>query len=313
MPRNLDLVALRSFVAVADTGGVTRAAGVLNLTQSAVSMQLKRLEEAVGIGLLDRSGRAVALTTAGEQLLSYARRMIDLNDQAVGRLSAREYEGEMVFGVPHDIIYPAIPHVLRQFAAEFPRIKLQLLSSYTLKLKKLFAEGKCDLIMTTEDRPEPGGEVLIEEPLIWIGAPGGSAWRERPLRLAFESDCVFRQIARDKLDRSDIPWELAVEAGSARTIEASVSADLAITIQLQGTETPQVAAIPHGGALPDLGSTRINMYSRPGDKRPAVTAMAEMVRSAYRMGGAGRWAPAKRPTMVGLPALPAPSVVTNPV
>lgn len=104
MPRNLDLTALRSFVAVADCGGVTRAAGALNLTQSAVSMQLKRLEESLDTKLLDRSSRQISLTAAGEQLVSYARRMLELNDEVYARLTATEFEGEIVLGVPHDIV-----------------------------------------------------------------------------------------------------------------------------------------------------------------------------------------------------------------
>jgi len=112
MARNLDLTALRSFVAVSDAGGVTRAAGFLNLTQSAVSMQLKRLEESLGIALMDRSARSIALTPMGEQLLSYARRMLELNDEIYGKLTSQEYAGEITLGVPHDVIYPAIPQVL---------------------------------------------------------------------------------------------------------------------------------------------------------------------------------------------------------
>ena len=111
MARNLDLTALRSFVAVADAGGVTRAAGFLNLTQSAVSMQLKRLEDGLGIALLDRSARTIALTPMGEQLLSYARRMLALNDKIYGCMTSTDYEGEITVGVPSDIIYPAIPLV----------------------------------------------------------------------------------------------------------------------------------------------------------------------------------------------------------
>ncbi|MEC7300486.1 MAG: LysR family transcriptional regulator, partial [Pseudomonadota bacterium] len=102
--RNLDMTALRSFVAVADHGGVTRAAGVLNFTQSAVSMQLKRLEEMLGLSLLDRTTRKIALTAEGEQLLGYARRIIDLNDEAMSRLTSDVFEGEIVIGVPHDIV-----------------------------------------------------------------------------------------------------------------------------------------------------------------------------------------------------------------
>lgn len=292
MPRNLDITALRSFVAVADTGGVTRAAGVLNLTQSAVSMQLKRLEEALGVGLIDRSARSVGLTSEGESLLSYARRIVETNDEAIARLSSQEFEGEIVLGVPHDIVYPAIPHVLRHFAAEYPRMKVQLLSSYTRRLKSLFDDGKCDLIMTTEDHLDAGGETLAEQPLVWIGARGGNAWRERPVRLAFEQHCVFRRRAQDALDQTGHPWELGVESGSVRTIEASVAADLAITAQLLGTEAPQLVPILHGGALPELGTSLINIYVRDPRGNSVAAEMAEMVRTAYRIGAGRTWSPA---------------------
>ena len=104
MPRNLDLTALRSFVTVAECGGVTRAAGQRNLTQSAVSMQLKRLEEALDQPLLDRTGRGVTLTAQGEQLLSYGRRMMALNDEVWARMTHQAFEGEIVLGVPHDVV-----------------------------------------------------------------------------------------------------------------------------------------------------------------------------------------------------------------
>ena len=112
MPRNLDLTALRSFVTVAETGGVTKAAHQLHLTQSAVSMQLKRLEVSLDQPLLDRSGRGVALTNQGEQLLSYGRRMLALNDEVMARMTGDAFEGEIKFGVPADIVFPNIPHVL---------------------------------------------------------------------------------------------------------------------------------------------------------------------------------------------------------
>jgi len=282
MPRNLDMTALRSFVVVAETGGVTRASGFLNLTQSAVSMQLKRLEEALGLQLLNRSNRAVSLTAAGEQLLGYARRMLDLNDEALARLTHQEFEGEIVLGVPHDIVYPAIPQVLNRFHTEFPRVKVQLISSYTTRLKAQFGRGECDLILTTEHEPDKGGETLTEKPLIWVGAPGGTAWKQRPLRLAFEYGCIFRKGVQEALSRAAIPWEMAVESNSSRTIEASISADLAVHAAIEGTEPPYVEAIPHGGALPDLTKTKVNLYCADPSGHPVAGDLAALVRQAYR-------------------------------
>ena len=281
MPRNLDLTALRSFVAVADAGGVTRASGFLNVTQSAVSMQIKRLEEALGLQLLDRSARSVTLTASGEQLLGYARRLLSLNDEVYARLTYQAYEGEIVLGVPGDIVYPSIPQVLHRFAADFPRMKVHLVSSLTRTLRPMFERGECDLILTTEEDVPRGAEPLAELPLVWIGALGGTAWKQRPLRLAFERGCIFRQGVQRALDTAGIDWEMAVESDSTRTVEASVSADLAVHVAIDGTQVQQVERIAHGGALPDLASTRINLYVANRMQDRPVQALAALIRQAF--------------------------------
>ncbi len=279
--RNLDLTALRSFVAVADAGGVTRASGFLNLTQSAVSMQIKRLEEMLGVEVLDRSGRQVALTAAGEQLLGYARRMLALNDEVMGRLTRDPHEGEVVLGVPHDIVYPVIPQVLQHFARSYPRMKVSLISSFTRVLKAQFGRGECDIILTTEDTVDAGGVTLAELPLVWVGAPGGVAWKGRPLKLAYEHNCIFRQGVQAALDKAGVPWQMAVESDSTRTIEASVSADLAVHTVLAGSEPPYVERISHGGALPELKRMKVNLYVADPAHSPAVLEMAAMIQRAY--------------------------------
>lgn len=281
MPRNLDLTALRSFVTVADTGGVTRAAQHLHLTQSAVSMQLKRLEESLGQPLLDRSGRGVTLTAQGEQLLSYGRRMLALNDEVMARMTDKVYEGELRFGVPADIVYPQIPHVLRRFDREFPRVRVNLLSLYTRKLKELMEAGELELILTTEEAPGKGGEVLSAQRLVWVGAPGGAAFRQRPLRLAFERACLFKAWAFRALDSAGIPWEMAVDTGSTRTVEATVSADLAVHAMLECAVSPHLEPIPAGCGLPELPTTRIIMYRAPHASGALIDALEEMLRDAY--------------------------------
>ncbi len=282
MPRNLDLTALRSFVTVAETGGVTRAAGQLNLTQSAVSMQLKRLEEALGQPLLDRSGRGIGLTPQGEQLLGYGRRMLILNDEVWARMRDEQFEGEVLLGVPHDIVYPHIPGVMQRFAAEYPRVRIQLVSSYTLALKQRFDKGDLDVILTTESNLGANGETLSSQHLIWVGAPGGIAWKARPLRLAFEDGCIFRGPVQKALDEADIPWEMAVTSESSRTIDASVSADLAVHANLVGNSVPYMEVIDHSGALPDLPVFNINMYLAPQPSHPLAPTLASYIRAAYQ-------------------------------
>ena len=281
MTRNLDITSLRSFVAIADAGGVTRAAGFLNLTQSAVSMQIKRLEDLLGCDVLDRSARKVQLTAAGETLLSYARRMLVLNDEVFGRLTQTQHEGEVVLGVPHDIVYPAIPQILRRFAAEYPRMKVTLLSSFTRVLKGQFSRGECDIILTTEETVDAGGETVAELPLMWVGAQNGVAWKGRSLRLAFANNCIFRAGVQAALDAQGIVWEMAVESESGRAIEASVSADMAVHAMLAGSEPPYVERINHGGTLPELARMKVNMYVADPVHSPAVLELAAMIRQAY--------------------------------
>ncbi len=281
MARNLDMTALRAFATVAEAGGVTRAAGLLHLTQSAVSMQLKRLEEALGRQLLERAGRGVVLTADGEKLLGYARRILALNDEVWSRFTDAAFQGEVVLGVPHDVVYPALPPVLQRFHADFPRMKVTLVSTYTQQLKTMFARGECDVILTTEDEVGAGGQTLSTVPLIWVGAIGGTAWRTRPLRLAFERRNIFRAGVEAALDSAGLPWEMAVTSEMSRTIEASVSADLAVHAVPEGTVPATMERIDHAGALPELGATRINLYVVNTLRGEAERALVALLRKAY--------------------------------
>lgn len=281
MAHNLDLTALRAFATVAEVGGVTRAAGLLHLTQSAVSMQIKRLEDTLGRALFDRAGRGVTLTADGEQLLGYAKRMLALNDEIWVRFTDATFEGELVLGVPNDVVYPALPPVLQRFHADYPRMKITLVSSYTRRLKQMFAHGDCDVILTTENAVDPGGETLKTLPLIWVGAPGGQAWRQRPLRLAFETRNVFRIRVEAALDAAGIAWELGVSSEMSRTIEASCAADLAVHALLEGTVPAALVEIDHGGALPEIGTMGVNLYVADTFRGQAEQALVSMLRQAY--------------------------------
>lgn len=282
MVRNLDITTLRSFVAVADNGGVTRAAGFLHLTQSAVSMQLKRLEELLGVDLLDRSGRTIALTAEGEQMLGYARKMVALNDEVIGRLTDQAYEGEVLLGVPHDVVHPVIPTVLKRFNLSYPRVNVNLCTSNTRDLKTEFGRGAFDLILTTETGAGEGGETIHSMPLRWVGAPDGSVWRQRPLRLGFCRNCSFRPVATAALDEAGIEWEMALDSDSDRTVEATVSADLAVGVLLEGTQPGYQELIDQGCGLPDLPMQHINLYGAERVRAPYVEELAKFVRQGFQ-------------------------------
>lgn len=281
MPRNLDLAALRSFVTVVDAGGVTKAASQLHLTQSAVSMQLKRLEESMGVALMDRSARKIGLTGQGELLLGYARRLLELNDEAWGRLTADKYEGEIAFGVPHDIVYPHIPEVLKRFSAAYPKVKVRLVSSYTVSLKEAYKNGKLDIILTTEVNDDPKAEHLARVDLVWVGALNGRAWKQRPVQLAAQQRCVFRKMAQRALEEQGIPWEMAADTDSSMTVSACLSADIGIEARLANAVPGDLELIDHAGALPCLPYIDVNLYVSSKPQNTLAEALAEIVREAY--------------------------------
>jgi DNA-binding transcriptional LysR family regulator len=281
MPRNLDLASVRSFVTVADVGGVTRAAGYLNLTQSAVSMQIKRLEEALGLSLFLRAARKLVLSPEGEQLLSYGRRMLALNDEALNLLTSSACEGEIRLGVPHDVVYPVIPGVLRRMAQAYPRVRVNLVSSFTILMKQDFARGGLDVMLTTEETPEAGAEVLSSRGLVWVGAPEGNAWQRRPLRLGFKDSCIFRPHAQAALDRAGIPWEMATGGESEQAVEATVAADLAVSVRMLGSIPEGMAPIAGDNQLPAVGEMKLALYRGARRSDEAMDLLVSELRCAY--------------------------------
>ncbi len=283
MARTLDLSSLRSFVAVADVGGVTRASGFLNLTQSAVSMQIKRLEEGLGQTLLDRSGRGVTLTAAGEQLLGYARRMLDLNDEVLGRMTDQAYEGTLTLGVPHDIVYPVIPQVLQRFAAEYPRVRVQLVSSFTRALKEQFARGDCDVILTTEDGCESGGETLMTMPLVWVGAPGGIGLERAAAEAGVRAPLHLPPgRCRRRWTRPASPGRWRWKASSRAPSKPRSRPIWRCMWRWTAPSARYFERIRHGGALPELSQKLVNLYRAEGGKGQVTGDLVALIRQGFR-------------------------------
>ena len=281
MPRNLDVSAIRSFLAVAEMGGVTRASTQLNVTQPAVSLQIKRLEEALGQPLFERDRRGLTLTAAGEQFIGYARRLLALNDEAWERMTAATATGEINLGSPADILNPHVPKVMHDFAARHAKLKVHLHSAQTVFLKERLARGELDLILTTEPELQAGGETLSVRPLVWIGAPGGQAWKQRPLPLGTVAGCIFNKAAIECLNAAGFDWTVTVDSASNPVMDANLAADRVVRLHMEGTVNPQVETIRHGGALPRLPGFCVNMYLTQGPRRWLAEPLAEMFRAAY--------------------------------
>lgn len=278
--RDIDVTLLRTFVAVVETGGMTRAAAVQNLTQAAVSQQIKRLEELFELQVFDRSHKRLRLTPSGEKLLSHARRMVSLNDEIWASLTAPAYEGEIAMGVPHDIFKPFMPGILRSFNQAWPRINLTLHSSPTSELLDKLENGELDLILTTERIR--GRDMLMADSLVWAGMKGGHAFRQNPLPVALGHDlCAFRDVAIEALGSKGIDWKLSCHVGSHDPILALLEADLGIAPFMAKTVPADLEIIPESSGLPHLPPFYINMYLRHGQGNPAVLELAQHVRNGF--------------------------------
>lgn len=281
MARDIDIGLLRAFVAVVETGGVTSAAQLLNLTQAAVSQQLKRLEELFGTELFDRHHKRLSLRPSGERLMAHAQRLIALNDEVWGTMSAPAYEGEVRLGVPHDIVGPYLPPILRRFDKAWPRVRVALACKTTPQLLELLRRGEVDLTLTTEVRCRAGGETLLEDDLVWTGAINGTAHLRDPLPLSVgDRNCEFRPTILESLREAGRDWRPVCEVSSMEALLASIEADVAVGAFLRGT-IPHYLEVVESDRLPRMPRFLINMYLPPGRHNEIAVELARHVRQEF--------------------------------
>jgi DNA-binding transcriptional LysR family regulator len=183
--------------------------------------------------------------------------------------------------VPHDVVYPVIPGILRRMAQAYPRVRINLVSSFTLLMKQDFARGAFDVIITTEETPDPAAEVLSSRGLVWVGATDGNAWQRRPLRLGFKDTCIFRPHAQAALEKAGIPWEMATGGESEQAVEATVAADLAVSVRMVGSIPEGMEPIAADNQLPQVGEMKLALYRANRRSDEAVEMLISELRCAY--------------------------------
>ena len=280
---NLDMDLARTVVAIADTGNFSRAAERVHRSPSAISLQVKRLEDMVGRDLFRRDARSVALTPDGEIFLGYARRLLKLNDEAFSRLATAPCcEGSVRLGVPNDAGIIAVPDILRRFAETHPRVEVAVRLDRTAELERLCASGELDVAIHASDTAADGPDVIHTEPLVWIGARGGIASETRPLPLALaDHGCSWRAMALDALDRAGIDYRLAYRSEFCQGQIAAVAADLAIAPLPVSVVSDTLVRLGPEQGLPSLGSYRMILARRDGGGAVAE-ALAEHVTASFR-------------------------------
>ncbi|ROO24203.1 LysR family transcriptional regulator [Salinisphaera orenii MK-B5] len=285
-PPVLDLRALQSLVAILDTASFTRAAEQLNYSQSAISMQIKRLEAELGTRLIER-GSVLRPTRQGRQALGHAREMLRLNSELRQRVAESEVAGRVRLGMPADFAF-YLPDTLTVFAERYPQVETEVRTELSDALVRSVAAGEIDLAIVTRQAHSPGGTRLRREPLKWVGAPGSAAHRQEPLPLALypENTCEFRQAATRRLDAIGRAWRPAYVSQAFAALHSPVSAGLAVTVATPSMLGAHLEILDEDATgLPPLPEVDIAMHRRPGRLGYAARQLADLLVERLRTTG----------------------------
>ncbi len=265
MSQTLDIDLLRSFIAIAETGVLGQAAARVGRTQSALSMQMQRLESVVEQPLLFRTGRAVTLT-AGERLLMHAGQLLRLHDEALAEMRGRQLSGLLRMGCPDDYAVVFLPHLLRGFASLNPRVQLEVVCAPSPRLRELLARHAIDValvsVAVTDTVSAKGevdnSEVIRREPLVWVGQRGTHAAALDPLPLALGApDAVDHQAPRQALDDQQRAYRLVCASSSMTGLIAMARSGQALTVLTQTAVPQDLQILPAESGLPALPSVGI--------------------------------------------------------
>lgn len=277
--RPFELRALQSFVTVVDTGSFTAAAEQLHYSQSAVSMQLRRLEAELDTPLLMRDSRVLQPTRAGREVLGYAREMLRLNGELRSRLADREVAGTVRLGLPVDYA-PYVPGTLALFAERYPFVEMEVRSELSVTLIEQVRAGEIDMAIVTSESQAKNGIRLRREPLVWVAAPGTATHRQDPLPLAVspEGICAFRAAMTAGLDAMGRHWRTAYESQAFATQRIPVGVGLAITATIPSLIGPDLEILAPGAAnLPALPMMDIRLHRSPGRASQAASYLADLI------------------------------------
>ncbi|NMJ44127.1 LysR family transcriptional regulator [Roseomonas sp. JC162] len=275
---DLDLDLLRGFVTVAERGGFTAAGVALGLTQSAISLKVKRLEDILGKRVLDRGGRGVALTREGETLLAYARRMLALNDEAVRRMVAPPVAGRLRLGVADHFIPRNLAPVLARFTQTYPEVRLEVEVGRSHELRAAMADGALDLVLGKRRDGETEGRPVFTETIVWVASPGWVPPEGRPLPIAMlPQGCMFRDRALTALARAGIAFEVLYTSASLLGVAAAAQAGFAATV-LGRTGLPAGLAELHG--LPECGTAEMCLFGDAEGRSALVDPLIGFIRDS---------------------------------
>jgi DNA-binding transcriptional LysR family regulator len=271
----IDTDQLRTFIAIAETGSFTKAAEVVHKTQSAVSMQMKRLEERLDRPIFGRDGRASKLTEDGERLLDYARRIVKLNMEALAAFSRAELSGRVRLGVPDDYADRFLPEIMARFSRAYPGVELTVFCQPSIDLTALIRSNEIDLAIVTNCGGGGPMKIFRRERVLWVSSTRHAAHLEERLPLALgRPSCVWRQSAIDHLDRAGRSYRLLYSSANSGAVAAAVLAGLAVSVFPESGLRPGMRVLTPAEGFPELPSCSIGLIRNPHERPALADALA---------------------------------------
>lgn len=280
---DLQLDWLRAFVTVVDAGGLSAAAPLIHRSQSAVSMQIRKLEDAVGRPVLARSPRQLELTPTGLTLLGYARRMLDLHHETRDAISGPQLSGRIKVGVPDDYAAMYFTPVLRHFASQHSGVEIELCCEQSTSLIPKLRSGDVDLALVSRSR-ESMGTLLFREPLVWVGAAQHESWRRLPLPVAlYEPGSLARKNALAALAARRIAYRVVYNSASLAGQLAAVESGLAVAVLTQCSVPSGLQILQPRHGLPPIAAVEVGIVrSKASERNAAVDAMFALATQTLR-------------------------------
>ena len=271
----IDVDQLRTFIAIAETGSFTRAAEFVHKTQSAVSMQMKRLEERLDRPIFARDGRASKLTEDGERLLDYARRIVKLNIEALAAFSTAELSGRVRLGVPDDYADRYLPEIMARFSRAYPGVELTVSCQSSVELMELIDDNQLDLAIVTMCDGRRPVEVFRRERLLWVASNRHSIHLEERLPLALgRPSCVWRRSAIECLEAGGRPYRVLFTSANSGAVAAAVLSGLAVSVFPESALRPGMRVLTPAEGFCELPSCGVGLIRNPHERPKLADALA---------------------------------------
>ena len=274
----LDIDQLRTFIAIAETGSFTKAAAVVFKTQSAVSMQMKRLEERIGKAIFERDGRASKLTEDGDRLLDYARRIVKLNMDAVSAFQETALTGRVRLGVPDDYADRYLPEIMARFSHSNPRVEVTIVCEPTPMLVDRILSSDLDLAIITHVEHKGPAEFIRHERLLWVTSNRHSVHEETPIPLALgRPSCNWRQAATERLETQGRAYRVLYSSWNSTAVGAAVLAGLAVSVLPESAIRPGMRVLGPSDGFPPLPSCKIGLMRNWRERTSLADALADLI------------------------------------